>query len=242
MSSYNDEELKRVIRQALKLEQKAQEQQPEQLDESYVVQAKTYDLKTELLSDKTKQAHQALFEKYVEALNSVSAKLDSADRSSANSNDSSFRSLKIDEMYNLNAAFLHAYYFENISDLNSNITMDSLSYIRLARDFGTFEDWQKDFIACALSSRNGWVATVYNGFLKRFINVAIDSHNINVPFFSYPVIVINCGEHAYYRDYLSDRKKYVFAMMKQLNWDVIENRFKRADMINKVLEKPLGES
>ena len=39
-------------------------------------------------------------------------------------------------------------YFENISDLNSTVSVDSLSYMRLARDFGTFDDWQKDFIAC----------------------------------------------------------------------------------------------
>lgn len=238
MSSLNDNEIKKVIRKSLGLP----EEKAKKIDESYVVQAKSYDLKTDLLSDKTKAAHQALFEKYVDSLNAVSAKLDSADRSSANSNDSGFRSLKIDESYNINAAFLHAYYFENISDLNSKITMDSLAYLRLARDFGTFEDWQKDFIACALSSRNGWAVTVYNGFLKRFVNVVVDLHNINIPFFSYPVIVINCGEHAYYRDYLSDRKKYVYAMMKQLNWDVIEARFKRADAINKILEKPLGDN
>ena len=46
-----------------------------------------------------------------------------------------------------------------------------------------------------------------------------------------PVIVIDVHEHAYFRDYLNDRKAYVYAMMKELRWDVIEERFKRADGI-----------
>ena len=238
MSSFNNGDVKKVIRDVLGLHDTPS---MNRLDESFVVQAKVYDLRTDLLSDKTKQAHQALLEGYVGSLNGISAKLDSADRSSANATDSSFRSLKVDEVYNLNASFLHAYYFENIADPNSKVTMDSLAYLRLARDFGTFEDWQKDFIACAMSARNGWAVTVYNGFLKRFINVVVDLHSLNVPFFSYPIVVLDCWEHAYFRDYLDDRKKYIFAMMKQFNWDIIEQRVKRADMLNKVLEKPLGE-
>ncbi len=204
------------------------------LNEAYVVQAKKYDLATDLLSGKNKEAHNGLLAKYVEDLNAVSAKLDSVDRDEANLNHSEFRSLKIDEVYNLNAAFLHGMFFENISDMQSVITMDSLSYMRLARDFGTFDDWQKDFVACAMSARNGWAVTVYNTFLKRYINVVVDLHSLNIPFGSIPVIVMDCWEHSYYRDYLKDRKTYVFAMMKELNWTKIEERFKKADKISKV--------
>jgi superoxide dismutase len=46
-------------------------------------------------------------------------------------------------------------------------------------------------------------------------------------------------EHAYYRDYLNEKKKYVFAMMKELNWRVIEGRVKRADKLAKLFSKPL---
>ena len=67
-------------------------------------------------------------ESYVKNLNNISAKLDAVDRSSANLNNSEFRSLKIDEAYNHNASFLHGLYFENISDLSSQVTVDSLTY------------------------------------------------------------------------------------------------------------------
>jgi len=109
-----------------------------------------------------------------------------------------------------------------------------LVYMRLERDFGSFDEWQRDFIACAMSARNGWALTVYNSFLKRYVNVVVDLHSLNVPLSSYPVIVMDVWEHAYYRDYLNDRKKYVFAMMKELNWEIIDDRFQRAEEIAEV--------
>ena len=226
-----DKELISQIRKDLGIKTKSPE--TEQISESYVTQAKSYNLRTELLSSKNKQAHQQLLENYVDSLNEVSAKLDTASRDEANLNASEFRSLKIDEVYNLNAAFLHALFFENVSDLQSQVTMDSLAFMRLERDFGSFDAWQKDFIACALSARNGWVVTVYNSFLDRYVNVVVDLHSVNVPFASYPVIVVDCWEHSYYRDYLTDRKTYVYGMMKELRWDAIEERFQRAEKIAK---------
>ena len=231
----DEKELQRVIRETLGFddEQKA-------LAEAYVTQAKVYKLRTDLLSPKALAAHQELLQKYVQTLNEISARLDSADRSAANANHSDYRSLKIDEAYNMNAAFLHAYFFDNIADPNSKIVMDSLAFMRIERDFGTFDDWQKDFIACAMSSRNGWAMTVYNSFLDRYMNVCIDLHSLNVPMSCYPIIVLDMWEHSYFRDYLSDKQKYTFAMMKEFNWEVIEKRFERAEKLAKVFSKPLG--
>lgn len=203
------------------------------INEAYVTQAKKYDLKTELLSEKTKQEHQKILEAHVKRLNELSAALDSVELELANSNSSKIRSLKEDEVYNLNASQLHAYYLENIGDLNSIINMDSLSFMRLERDFGSFDRWQKDFIACALSSRNGWVVTAYNFMLNRYMNVVIDSHDKGIPLGSFPIIVIDCGEHAYFRDYLSDRKSFIYAMMKELKWTQIEERIKKVETMAK---------
>jgi len=207
----------------------------ESKNEAYVVSDRKFDYRTDAISAQTIQAHQELLDGYVDTLNRVSAELDTADKESANSNDSVFRSLKIDEIYNLNAAFLHGLFFDNISE-TSRITADSLSFLRLERDFGTFDNWQRDFIATAMSARSGWAITVYNSFLRRYMNVAVDLHSTNVPFSSYPVIVLDVWEHAYYRDYLDDRKKYIFAMMKQLNWKAIDERFQRAEEIGEVFK------
>ena len=224
----NDKSLKKIIQEELGLKK-------DTLAESYVTQAKKYNLGTELLSEKNKKAHQELLEKYVDSLNQVATKLDTVDLEAANPNYSEIRSLKIDEVYNMNAAYLHALFFENISDLRSIITMDSISFMRLERDFGSFDKWQKQFVACALSARNGWAVTVYSHMLKRYINIVVDLHSQQIPIGCTPIIVVDCWEHSYYRDYLSDRKSYVYGMMKEFDWNVIEERFKKAEKIAKII-------
>ena len=206
----------------------------EVLSEAYVTEPKQFNLRTELLSNATKKTQIQEFEEFVAALNRVSAELDGADREDASSKSSDFRSLKINEVYCMNAAFLRALYFENISDLNSRITMDSLAFIRLERDFGTFDDWQKDFIACCSASRDGYAVTGYSVFLKRYMNFVIDEESKNVGIGVVPIIVMDMNVGAYFRDYLDDKKTYVLAMMKEFNWEQIEKRFTRAEKVAKV--------
>jgi Fe-Mn family superoxide dismutase len=207
----------------------------EDLNEALVAQDKQFSLPTEELGKRTKANHFDLYKAYVEAFNKVSAELDSVNKTDSNSNHSNFRSLKIDEVYNLNAVYLHELYFANISDLNSEITMDSLSFMKLERDFGGFDAWQTDFIACAQASRCGWVVTGYNMFTRTYMNYVIDLHSLNVPVGVYPVIIMDVWQHAYYPDYFKDVKSYTINMMKQLNWDVIEKRFEKAEEMAKIL-------
>jgi len=228
VSKFTNKNLKANIRQSLGMEKK-------EINEAYVAQVKHFDLTTELLSPAAKKAHLELYDKYIKDFNHISAELDVASRQDANPNDSKFRDLKVDETFNMNASYLHDLYFSNISDLHSEISMDSLAYMRLARDFGTFDEWQRDFVACCLASRCGWAITYFNTYLQRYMNCSIDLHSLNVPFGSYPIIVMDVWQHAYYRDYLQDVKTYVYGMMKQLNWDVIEGRFNKAEEIHKAL-------
>ena len=207
------------------------EQSIRTIKEAYVAVPKKFDLKTEFLSKSVKEARQKDFEKCVEELNKISAKLDSVEKSEVNEKSSDFRRLKLDEVYNMNASFLKAKHFENISDLRSLISMDMLSFIRLERDFGTFDSWQKDFIACCLTSRNGFAATVYCSNINKYINLVIDADMSNIPLGCTPVIVLDVSEGAYYRDYISDKKNYISSMMKEFNWNKIEKRFEQCEKI-----------
>ena len=147
--------------------------------------------------------------------------------------NSRFRSLKVDESYLVNNSFLTALCFDNISDMSSTVSMDSLVFMRLERDFGTFDAWQKDFIACCLSSRDGYAICGYSLFLKRYMNFIIDNEAKNVPVGVIPIIVLEVDSTTYTKDYLHDRKSYVMAMMKEFNWERIEARVKRSERIAK---------
>ena len=206
--------------------------------EAYKSEPKNYKQATEFISEKAKKAHEDLYKGYVETLNQVSTQLDSARRSSdvVNPRHSDFRSLKLDECCMLNAKYLHELFFENAFDPASTLHMDELPYIKLARDWGSFEDWQRDFNACALACGSGWAVCGYHMHLKRYVNTIVSHHNADVMIGLYPIIVIDCWEHAYQRDYLNDKKAYVYAVMKELNWDVIAKRVERAEKIASILK------
>ena len=84
----------------------------------------------------------------------------------------------------------------------------------------------------------------YIGALKNWISLQdeyecvyliVDLHSLNFPIGTYPVIVMDVWQHAYYKDYLKDVKTYTHAMMKELNWNVIEKRIIKAEKIKNIL-------
>ena len=218
-----NDDVKKVIKETLNL------------NESLSAQEKKFNVNTDFISPDNFQNHLELYQNYIKGFNQSNVKLDTVNKSEANGGHSEFRSLKIDETYNMNGVYLHELYFANIGDNASNIQMDSLSFMRLTRDFGSFDEWQKDFLACCNASQNGWAITYLNTYTQTYMNAMIDGHTHNIPFGSIPVIVMDVWQHAYYRDYLKDVNTYSRAMMKQLKWTVIEERIKKADKILSVL-------
>ena len=204
--------------------------------ESYVAEPKSYKQVSEFVSQKTKEAHIALYHDYVETLNRVSAELDTASRDNANNNHCEFRSLKLDEVRNLNGVWLHELFFANCFDPHSEVFMNSAAYIELERSWGTFQDWQADFMGCAMACGDGWAVCGYNMFLKRYVVTMVLNDSQDVMIGLYPLIVLDMHSHAYFKDYQTDKKSYVVAMMKQLNWSVIEERVEKTKKLVEVVK------
>jgi Fe-Mn family superoxide dismutase len=192
--------------------------------EAVVAQPSNFVVKTEKLSKDTKQSHEAIYKKHIESFNKLSSELDAANTHEAGSFASAYRSLKMDECANLNAVKLHELYFTNISDLASAISLDTIPYIKLSRDFGSFEKWQFDFMACAMSAREGWAMTVYEPYKNVYMNICVDANDVGIPVGAVPVLVLDLWSHAFFKDYQIDKKSYIVSMMKEINWDVVEAR------------------
>ena len=99
-----------------------------------------------------------------------------------------------------------------------------------------FDDWQRDFVACAMAVREGWAVMGYSMYLKRYVNTIIDGHSDHLLLGLFPIIAVDMQTHAYFRDYMADRTSYVVAMMRELNWNVIEERVERAEKIAEALK------
>lgn len=206
------------------------------LDEAFYASPKSNPQVTQYVTQKTKDAHDALYKGHVEAFNRASAALDATNREAAKSDPGPYRSLQLGQTRHLNSLWLHELYFANCFDPNSNVYMDSTSFLRLQAAFGSFDDWQRDFIACAHACDQGWVVCGYNTYLRGYVNTIVTLDNQDVMLGLIPVIVLDMHEHSR-RDYLNDKQSYVVAMMNELRWDVIDDRFEKTEAIARIVRQ-----
>jgi hypothetical protein len=143
-----------------------------------------------------------------------------------------FKCSKIFGQSNFNGVNLHELYFSNISDLNSQIRADSLPFIRLSKDFGTFEQWQLDFRSCGMVALEGWAVCYFDPYSKKYTNCVVEKHSENIPVMGIPVIVVDTFHHAWFKDYSGDKKGYLNGTLQELNWSVIEQRMMIAERAN----------
>lgn len=190
------------------------------LKEALILLPKTFLLKTQWLSAKVKTAHEKIYGANVANFNAVSSKLDAASRQDI----PALRNLKLDETNNLNGVKLHEMFFGNISDQQSQIHQDSLPFMRVGRDWGTFDNWQFDFRAVAEAAEEGWVVLYYEPFKNRYLHAMIDGNASNVPVGGIPVLVLDMWSHAYFHDFLGEKSSYINAMMREINWQIVEAR------------------
>jgi Fe-Mn family superoxide dismutase len=201
------------------------------INEAVVLMPRTFVLKTDVQSPTTKENHEKLYKSYVDSFNRISSKLDTISRKDAeNPNDSEFRRLKIDENHNMNGVKLHELYFTNVGDLKSEIRADSIPFMRLTRDWGTFDQWQLDFRACGMAATEGWAMCYYDPFKQRYFNCPIEKHSMHIPLLGIPVIVLDTWHHAWFYDYPGEKMEYLNKSMRELNWNVIEMRMLAAEM------------
>ena len=101
-------------------------------------------------------------------LNAIAEKLESLDF--ANAPDYAINGLKREELLALNATLLHELYFASLGGNGGKPT--GVMAEALARDFGSVERWQDEFIAMgnALGGGAGWVLLTYIPRDRRLIN------------------------------------------------------------------------
>jgi hypothetical protein len=56
------------------------------------------------------------------------------------------------------------------------------------------------------------------------MNAMFDGQNGNVMIGFMPVLAIDMFEHSYFHDFFENKKEYLYKMMQEINWEVVENR------------------
>jgi superoxide dismutase, Fe-Mn family len=150
----------------------------------------------------------------VKRLNAITAQLASLDFASAPV--FVINGLKREELIASNSMMLHELYFDG---LGSQGEPDKELSNALARDFGSRERWQAQFVAMgkALGGGSGWVLLTYSHRDKKLVNQWAADHTCCLAG-ARPLLALDMYEHSYHMDYGAAAGAYVDAYMNNINW------------------------
>jgi Fe-Mn family superoxide dismutase len=119
---------------------------------------------------------------------------------------------------------LHELYFGNMKNGGVVQTSDSKLQKVIEQVWGSFENWQKEFIGIGTMRGIGWVVLAYDPVKKMVFNTWVNEHNEGNLIGAIPVLVMDVWEHAFMLDYGIKRVDYITAFMNAIDWSVVEGR------------------
>jgi Fe-Mn family superoxide dismutase len=171
-------------------------------------------------SDSLVTLHLTLYEGYVKNTNELQASLDSKTISAME-----FGALKRRLGWEFDGMRLHELYFDQLGG-NGVVDVKGVLASALAKQFGSLEAWKKDFVSTGLMRGIGWVILYRDPADGKFINAWINEHDTGHLVSNVPILIMDVFEHAYMPQYGLDRAAYITAFFSNLDWKMVENRFK----------------
>lgn len=198
----------------------------------YSIKPLPFDKDLDGISKKTNDIHHGkLYKGYVDKANEVSDELGklrdevvAGTAPGGNTTYSKLRALKLGETFAVNGIYLHEWFFGALGGDGDYRKAPGLSKA-ISEKWGSVENFQKYFGECAMAAR-GWAVLVWDLHERKLKQYNGDVHDHAV-WGCIPVIALDVYEHAYFIDHGSDRKAYVVAFWKNLNWEASEELFKK---------------
>lgn len=180
------------------------------------------------ISAKNVEEHLKLYAGYVNNSNLVLTKIEelSAD---AENNIGILSGLQKRFGFEYNGMRNHEVYFSSLSGDATFLSENSKLKEAIAAEWGSFEKWLALFKAAATIRGIGWTMLYFDRKENRLLNSWVDEHHLGQLQNCAPILALDMWEHAYLLDYLpSEKKKYIEAFFENLNWEAIEENFKKA--------------
>jgi Fe-Mn family superoxide dismutase len=136
-----------------------------------------------------------------------------------------FAELKRRLGWEFNGMRLHEYYFENLGGKGSLEKTSKLSK-KIAEDFGSYENWEKEFKAVGTMRGIGWAVLYQDSLTGRLLNFWINEHDVGHPAGCSPILILDVFEHAFMIDYGLKKADYIEAFFKNINWKTAEGRLR----------------
>lgn len=169
--------------------------------------------------------HLKLYEGYVKNANDLLEKLKTmSDAGQASSYE--YGALKRRLGWEFDGMRLHELYFENLGG-QGNLDPNTSLFSAIVSQFGSFENWKRDFIATGLIRGVGWAILYLDRVQGRLVNTWINEHDVGHLAGGSPILVMDVFEHAYMPQFGLDRTKYIDAFFKNIDWKAPQSRFEQ---------------
>lgn len=127
--------------------------------------------------------------------------------------------------WEFNGMRLHEYYFENLGG-KAELDKNSRLAKKLTEDFGSYEDWEKDFKGVGAMRGIGWAILYQDIQTGKLFNCWINEHDVGHISGCNPILIMDVFEHAFMIDYGLKRADYIAAFFKNIDWKAVESRLK----------------
>ena len=134
--------------------------------------------------------------------------------------------LKREELHRTGSVVLHEIYFGN---LGGNGKAGGDIQAALAQAFGSYDAWEAEFrrTAMSLAGGSGWALLALNGQTGKLHNYWMWDH-MHAPSAGIPLLALDMYEHSYHMDYGAAAARYVDAFMRNVDWEEVDRRYRRA--------------
>jgi len=174
-------------------------------------------LGTKGLSDQLLKNHFTLYQGYVTNTNKVADALGAMAKEGKTASPE-YAELKRRFGWEWNGMKLHEYYFGNLIKDGKALDKNSNLFRKIVEDFGSYENWEKDFKATGAMRGIGWVILYYDG--SRLFNTWINEHDVGHLSGASPLLVMDVFEHAYMLDYGLKKADYIEAFFRAIDWTI----------------------
>jgi Fe-Mn family superoxide dismutase len=164
--------------------------------------------------------HFKLYEGYVENTNKLIALIKKQKMEGPG-----FWELKRRFGWEFNGMRLHEYYFNNMVKKGRPLEKNTRLFKKISKDYGTYQAWEKEFIAMGSMRGIGWIVLTYDHSADCLLNVWINEHDVGHLAGTSPLLVMDVFEHAFMIDYGIKRDGYISAFFKAVNWIEVQDRY-----------------
>lgn len=125
--------------------------------------------------------------------------------------------------WEFNGMRLHELYFGNMTKEAKPLDKNSKLFKKIEENFGSFDNWEKDFKSTGAMRGIGWVILYQDE--NNLFNTWINEHDLGHLAGAKPLLIMDVFEHAFITDYSLKKADYLEAFFKIIDWEIVNQRF-----------------